>query len=319
MLMHAFSWLNNFLRAVALACAISAGPAFAQLATTTTTTPNVALNTDQFDYDYVVPKNPAHMPLYNMLREARLLEKMKEFLSPIRFPERITLRLVGCDGVLNAYFFKDEVKICYEYFEYIQKYTSKAERFGLTPKDAMVGPVVEVFLHEVGHAVVQILDIPYFGRQEDVADYFATYVLLQFAKDDARRLILGTSLLAGNEAMETQSKAPELRLLADTHSLPAQRYFNRWCMAYGADPELFGDAIELGMVPQHRARGCRYEWLTNEFAFKTLIAPYIDQKLKEKILAQPWFTFESAAVAARMSKPNPSPADEAGNKPAAFR
>ena len=195
------------------------------MATTTTTTPNVPLNTDQFDYDYVVPKNPAHMPLYNMLREARLLEKMKEFLSPIRLPERITLRLVGCDGVLNAYFFKDEVKICYEYFEYIQKYTAKAERFGLTAKDAMVGPVVEVFLHEVGHAVVQILDIPYFGRQEDTADYFATYVLLQFAKEDARRLILGASLLAGNEAMEEQSKAPELRLLADTHSLPAQRYY----------------------------------------------------------------------------------------------
>jgi hypothetical protein len=318
MLMPYF-WVNNLLRSAALVCAISAGPAFAQLATITTTAPNVPLNTDQFDYDYVVPKNPAHMPLYNMLREARLLEKMKEFLSPIRFPERITLRLVGCDGVLNAYFFKDEVKICYEYFEYIQKYTAKAERFGLTAKDAMVGPVVEVFLHEVGHAVVQLLDIPYFGRQEDVADYFATYVLLQFAKDDARRLILGASLLAGNEAMEVQSKAPELRLLADTHSLPAQRYFNRWCMAYGADPELFGDAIQLGMVPQHRARGCRYEWLTNEFAFKTLIAPYMDQKLKEKVLAERWFTFESTAAAERMSKPNSSPAGETGNKPAALR
>jgi hypothetical protein len=288
---------------MALGCLLSAGPAFAQLTTTTTTTSNVPLNTDQFDYDYVAPKNPAHMPLYNILRGARVLEKMKEFLSPLRLPERIVLRLVGCDGAINAYFFKDEVKICYEYFDYIRKYTAEAERFGLSRKDAMVGPTVEAFLHEVGHAVVQIMDIPYFGRQEDVADYFATYVLLQFAKDDARRLILGTSLLSGTEAMEEQSKARELRLLADTHSLPAQRYFNRLCMAYGADPELFGDVIQLGMLPQHRARGCRYEWLTNEFAFKTLIAPYIDQNLKEKVLAQHWFTFESTAVASRMNKP----------------
>jgi hypothetical protein len=316
--MSIFSRPIGFLRSAVLGCAMLAGPASAQTATTTTTTPNVPLHTDAFDYDYVVPKNPAHMPLYNMLREARLLEKVKEFLSPIRLPatERIVLRLVGCDGVLNAYFFKDEVKICYEYFEYIQKYTAKAERFGLTVKDAMIGPVVEVFLHEVGHAVVQILDIPYFGRQEDTADYFATYVLLQFAKDDARRLILGASLLAGTEAMEEQSKAPELRLLADTHALPAQRYYNRWCMAYGADPELFGDAMALGMLPQHRARGCRYEWLTNEFAFKTLIAPYIDQKLKEKVLAQKWFTFESAAMAAKMSKPG-AMTGEIEKKPAA--
>jgi hypothetical protein len=89
-------------------------------------------------------------------------------------------------------------------------------------------------------------------------------------------------------------------------------------MAYGADPELFGDAIQLGMLPQHRARGCRYEWLTNEFAFKTLIAPYIDQKLKEKVLAQRWFTFESAATAARMSKANP-PGPEQDKTPAANR
>jgi hypothetical protein len=234
--MHTFLWMNGFLRSTAIACAVSAGPAFAQLATTTTTTPNVPLSTDQFDYEYVVPKNPAHMPLYNQLREIRLLEKLKEFLSPLRLPERINLKLEGCDGVLNAYFFQDEVKICYEYFEYIRKYTTRAERVGLSPRDALIGPIVEVFLHEIGHAVVQVLTIPYFGSQEDVADYFASYVLLQFAKDDARRLILGTSLLAGNEALEEQRKAPELRLLADTHSLPAQRYFNRWCFAYGADP-----------------------------------------------------------------------------------
>jgi hypothetical protein len=248
------------------------------------------------------------MPLYNELREIRLLEKLKEFLSPLRLPERINLKLEGCDGVLNAYFFQDEVKICYEYFEYIRKYTTRAERVGLSPRDALIGPVVEVFLHEIGHAVVQVLTIPYFGSQEDVADYFASYVLLQFAKDDARRLILGTSLLAGNEALEEQRKAPELRLLADTHSLPAQRYFNRWCFAYGADPELFADAIQLGMLPQHRAKGCRYEFRTNEFAFKTLIGPYIDQTLKEKVLAQRWFTFESAAaVASQPSQPHTEP------------
>jgi hypothetical protein len=72
------------------------------------------------------------------------------------------------------------------------------------------------------------------------------------------------------------------------------------------------------MLPQHRARGCRYEWLTNEFAFKTLIAPYIDQDLKAKILGQRWFTFESATAAARMSKPG-MPPSESETKPTANR
>jgi len=133
--------------------------------------------------------------------------------------------------------------------------------------------------------------------------------LLQFCKDDARRLILGASFVGGNEAMEEQKKAPELVYIADAHSLPAQRYFNRWCMAYGADPELFADAIDLGMLPQNRSKRCRYEFKTNEFAFKTLISPYIDKALKEKVMAKTWFAFESPSVATRMSKPGaPTPA-----------
>jgi Putative metallopeptidase len=286
-------WINSFLRLSAVVCAASAAPVSAQLVTTTTTTPNVALSTNQFDYEYGEPKNPAHVPLYNMLKNGRLLERLTEFLSPLRLPERIKLKLEGCDGVINAYFFKTEIKVCYEYFEYVRQYTRNAERVGLTEREAIIGPVVEVFLHETGHAVVQILDIPYFGRQEDVADYFATYFLLRFPKDDVRRLFLGMSLLSGTEAMEEQSKSPKLRALADVHSLPAQRYFNRWCMIYGFDPDLFADAIRLGMLPEQRAKGCRYEFRANDFAFKTLIVPYIDRELREKVITRSWFAFES--------------------------
>lgn len=74
----------------------------------------------------------------------------------------------------------------------------------------MIGPTVDVFLHEAGHAVLEMLEIPFFGREEDAADYFATYVLLQFAKEDARRLILGASFLTGKEASDEQGKAPEM-------------------------------------------------------------------------------------------------------------
>src|SRR5688500_8884121 len=113
--MNILSGLNFYLRLAPLVCALWAGPAFSQLATTTTTTPNIPLNTDQFEYQYVLPTNPAHIPIYNMLKERRLLENVKEFLSPLRLPERINLKLEGCEGAVNAYFFKSEVKVCYEY------------------------------------------------------------------------------------------------------------------------------------------------------------------------------------------------------------
>ena len=56
-----------------------------------------------------------------------------------------------------------------------------------------MGPTLEVFLHEVGHAVFDYLSVPILGREEDAADQFAAYVLLQFAESDARRLIYGVA------------------------------------------------------------------------------------------------------------------------------
>jgi hypothetical protein len=258
--------------------------------------PAEKLKTNQFDYEYVEPKNPAHLPIYEAVKKIQLLEKVQEFLSPLRFPIKVTLKLRGCDGVVNATFWDDAIQVCYEYLEWVMRQAPKAEKMGLTPRDALIGPTVDVFLHEAGHAVLEVLEIPFFGREEDSADYFATYVLLQFAKDDARRLILGASFLTGKEAADEQEKAPEMRLLADTHGLPAQRFYSRLCMAYGFDQELFGDAVTSGYLPQSRAKNCRYEYKTNEYAFKTLIAPYIDQEMLKGVKSKKWFQFESAAA-----------------------
>jgi hypothetical protein len=260
------------------------------------------LKTNQFDVMYVEPKNPAHIPIYERLKSKHVLEKLQEFLAPLRLPIRITIKTEGCDGVTNAYFDNATIKVCYEYFEYLMKKSPKMVRQGLTPNDALIGPTVDVFLHELGHGLVRVLDVPYFGKEEDVADYIATYLLLKFCKDDARRLILGASFIGDAEAMEEQGRAPELRTLADSHSLPAQRYFNRWCMAYGADQETFADAIELGMLPPNRVKWCKYEWQSNEYAFQQLIEPYVDHEMKQKVMAKHWFTFESP-VSATMVKP----------------
>lgn len=272
---------------------------------------DAALKTNQFDYEYVEPTNPQHRALYDMVREKRILENFQEFFSPIRLPRRITLKIEGCDGNANAQFWRGAITVCYEYFEYIMKHSPRMTRAGLTPHDAMIGPMVEVFLHETGHAIVETLEVPFFGREEDVADYIAAYLMLHFCKEDARRLILGASFMSGNEAMEEQRKAPELALLGDMHSLPAVRYFNRWCMAYGYDPVLFADAMSLGMLPQSRAKNCRYEFRTNERAFRELVQPYIDQELKEAIASRRWFEFESpvpAAVLAPVAAPGTPPA-----------
>jgi hypothetical protein len=280
------------------------------------------LKTSQFDIAYVEPKNPAHRPIFEMLKEEQILEKVQALLAPVKLPLRITLKLEGCDGIANATFWEDAIIVCYEYIEYAWNHARLTAASDFSPRDARIGSTVEVFLHEAGHAVLEVLDIPFFGREEEVADYFATYILLQLCKDDARRLILGASFVNGREAAEEQGKVPEPRLLAATHSLPAQRFFNRWCMAYGANPVLFADAISDGMLPQSRAKHCRYEYQTNAFAFNTLIRPYIDEEMKQKVLAARWFATPAMGEAcseAVSALSDPAPTSRPGTAPPGIR
>ena len=148
----------------------------------------------------------------------------------------------------------DAITVCYEYIDDILRNAPKETTpAGVTRMDAIIGPTLEVFLHEVGHAVFDYLGVPVLGREEDAADQFAAYLLLQFAKSDARRLIVGVAYTYQRGRIQTEyQKNP----FADEHGLPAQRFYNVLCMAYGADPKLFADLVEKEYLPKERAEGC---------------------------------------------------------------
>lgn len=267
------------------------------------------LQTDQVRGVYVPAKDPKHKPIEDTLRERRVLERLRELLSPLRLPRLLTLKIESCDGVANAYYEDDTVTVCYEYLDFIlQSAPKQATAGGLTPADAQVGPAVDVFLHEVGHAAFDMLEIPVLGREEDAADLFSAYILLRFAPADAQRLIRGVAFLGAKEAMDAQQKAPELKVFADSHGLPAQRYFNVLCMAYGFDAKAYSDAVTRGGLPADRAEGCKDEYLLLDRSFKKLMTPYIDQRRWRRVRANVRFGFSkvqptAAAPAAMPAKP----------------
>jgi hypothetical protein len=64
---------------------------------------------------------------------------------------------------------------------------------GVTPVDGELGQLFFAMAPEMGHGAFDLCNTPIFGRQEDAADSFATYFMLQFGKSDARRLIGGAA------------------------------------------------------------------------------------------------------------------------------
>jgi hypothetical protein len=263
---------------------------------------------DRIDIRYVEPKSEGHQPLYKLLKERQALEKLREILMPLRLPHRVLLETRGCDGISNAFSNEDSVIVCYEFIDNIGKNVpEKTTPAGVLPIDALIGPLLDVFLHETGHVVFNALKIPLFGREEDAADQFAALIMLRFNKDEARRLILGSAYQYKGD-LSSPMVTIARQTFADEHGTPAQRFFNLLCLAYGADPKLFADVVERTVLPERRAENCELEYIQVTHAFNTLVGPYIDKALARKLhkrwlppvetKAKPWRSLDANPASA---------------------
>jgi hypothetical protein len=266
----------------------------------------------QIDIAYLPPKNPAHRPLHELLMRNRVLEKMQALLRPFRLPRRVVLKVEGCDGTANAYSGDDAVTVCYEYIDEIwQDVPKETTPEGVAPIDAFVGPLVDVFFHEFGHVVFYMLKVPVLGREEDAADAFSAYLMLNFGYDEAKRLIAGTAYQFRKDLQK-----PEVILsvkdFSDSHGTPAQRFYNLLCIAFGANSEVFMDIVSKGYLPVERALGCEDEYRHLAHAFRTLIRPHIDEALANKVMSRHWLPDGATKPPPR---PEPTPKMSAGALP----
>ena len=259
---------------------------------------------------YEPPKNPEHLQLYTRLTQNQVLETIQKILSPLRLPKPgLLIKTMGCDGVINSWYNNDDpgdpgptVHMCYELLDNIIKIsTTDNVRPNVTRHDAIVGQFMFWTLHETGHAVFDIFQMPLLGREEDAADLFAAYIMLEFGQDQARRWVEGAAYTSD----EFMVDVPWGKNYASVHGLPQQRFYNLLCLAYGADPVTFADVIEnmtdmmtqkgvlptaqQGGLPKKRAENCEYEFQTVDHAFKILIRPHVDLELRRKVLDMSWF------------------------------
>ena len=260
------------------------------LVSSTASPVSAAAKTDQISIRYAPPANPEHQALYEDMKQRGALEKLQKLLSPIRLPGTLQISLDGCDGEPDAFYDYDDtaITICYEYIaELLEHMPDEAPASDISPVDTIIGPLFEVSLHEAGHALFDMLELPVLGREEDAADQLAAYILLQAGKSAARRLIAGTVYAYKIEEEKTEG-CRGLEDYAGEHSTPAQRAFNLMCIAYGFDHELFSDIASEGYLPMTRAEYCDEEYEQVQYAFETLIRPHIDPRVAEQIRDGTW-------------------------------
>jgi hypothetical protein len=282
----ALVWVAALLVGVAFGTNGSA-PAFAE-----------EMKSGRIQIEYVPPKNPDHEALYMQLMERMSLEKIRDIFTPFRLPRDIKIRTIGCDGVSNAWYVPingvPTITVCYEYLDELWKRLPMMMMMmpndGPTQTDALVGQMFFAFAHEFGHLAFDLYDVPVFGHEEDAADNFATFIMLQF-QADAPRLVMGAAWSYRafiRNIRENPNATIPLTAFSSNHGQPEERFFNLECMAYGSDPKRYADLVDKGLLPQSRAKDCKYEYEVMKFAFDIEILPHIDCVMANKVLTTDW-------------------------------
>jgi Putative metallopeptidase len=260
--------------------------------------------------EYEVPKHPAMQKAYDMATGARSLEMMQVIFGSFRLPEDLSMKYVNCDGVPNAYFFRENdkptIRVCYEYLTSVYDMMPKERTAeGITPREAFTGQLLFAVAHEFGHAVFDIYNLPVLGRQEDAADQFATHFLLHFGGALSQRLIWGAAY-SYNDYMKNAKDKPKVTLpvteFASDHGAPEQRFYNLVCIAYGFNAKIFATVVEKGYLPERRAKVCEFEYSNLSYAITKLVGPNIDQDKAEKAFE----TTETWSTAPFWHSPDPA-------------
>jgi hypothetical protein len=248
---------------------------------------------DRVSVVYVPPNNSSFQEVQDLLRQHNALEKIKEILSPFQFPEQLNIETTEC-GAVNSYYqrknLKPTVTLCYEFLKRtLELLPNETNPVGLTPPDAAVGQFFWVTFHEVGHAAFDMFNVPIFGHEEDAADNFATFIMLQFGKGQAPRLINGAAW-AWRAYLGDYQKNPvvptRLAAFASDHGLPQERFHNLVCLAFGANSQEFADFANF--LPPTRSPNCSHEYQTLVRAFRKEIGPHIDQEQARVVLDTDW-------------------------------
>ena len=209
----------------------------------------------------------------NKKMDADLQKSFQELADDLnkvfKLPTDIYIAVGEC-GEANAFYEADKKQLlmCYELYSqfdevFKSEYPKEAER-----DDAVAGAFTFIFFHELGHALIDIYDLPITGKEEDAVDQLSTWILTDGTDDGEATAISGAiafALLGDDENIA----------FWDEHSANQQRFYSTICLVYGNNPKKYSEFVTNGTLPKARAERCSAEYAQVDRAWSKLLAPYL--------------------------------------------
>lgn len=137
----------------------------------------------------------------------------------------------------------------------------------------VTGNILFTFYHELGHALVDMLEIPVLGREEDAVDSLAIWLMVPEEPDPLAEAML----LAAAEAYilaALQADEDDLAYWGE-HSLDLQRFAAIHCLLYGSDPDGFAELAQAVEMPQDDRDRCPATYAQVEASWLAVLSPHL--------------------------------------------
>lgn len=166
-------------------------------------------------------------------------------------------------GFANAYYrpATSTIGLCYEMYRSLQ------EKF--SPQDAL--EVFRfIFLHELGHALIEQFDLPILGGEEDAADALATVLLIEGGAPSRAAILAGINFFDLYRSGLSNS-------WADEHAVGPQRMFNLVCWGAGGEAGVLNNRTIAALYRETLASGrnCDAEYQRQKASVTDLLGPYV--------------------------------------------
>ena len=184
-------------------------------------------------------------------------------------PTDVTVTLASC-GRIDAFYSpaQQRLYLCDELLTYFAQVFTPPEDSAAAVRDA----TLFTFFHVVGHALIQVLDLPVTGPDEEVADEIGAVFLVVGEAEDEQAVLAGSRVLfQRSRTLDPAQMVPFWAL----HPWTPQRYLHLRCLLYGSNPTQHAALLEDDGLSAALAQECPETWQRQQQRWHTLLASHL--------------------------------------------
>ena len=138
----------------------------------------------------------------------------------------------------------------------------------------VIGNTLFVLTHELGHGLINEMQMPVLGREEEAADSFAIVTALKMGSAFSEHVLLEA---AKGQVFSSKRDKKEGNKLAfyDEHGLDLQRAYNIVCFMVGAEPAKYTRLATDTKLPEYRQKGCKYDWENTAWSWDEMLKKHL--------------------------------------------